>query len=264
MAAAVPPAVPAAPPASAPSAPSAPAKAQAIQGFWESFKEFFLIPFDKAILGTIPEIGHLSPVIFTIGTLFLAAVTLNYPLAVFGATSVEANLLYSVIKLVSDYTVTPTLGISTTASPNPACRSVFQTLTPPRFKSLMDQRLKQEFPNTALYYITFAASYCIQSMYFFSKECSELGPQYSNRPYLAILGSGLFIVLYAMYLFAYGCDSMFSIFFTVLIGSLVGYLLCYQNYLLLGKPGVNLLFIPPLARRGGLDYICVTTNSPKK
>lgn len=242
----------------------APAAAQTpTMGFWSSFKEYFLLPFDKAILSTIPEIGHLSPVIFTVGTLFLAAVTLNYPLAVFGATTVEANLLYSVIQMLSDYTVTPTLGISTTAAPNAGCRSVFQTLTPPRFKTLMGQGLKQEFPNTALYYITFAASYCIQSMYFFSKECSELGPQYSNRPYLSILGAALFIVLYSMYLFAYGCDSVFSIFFTVLIGGLVGYLLCYQNYLLLGKPGVNLLFIPPLARRGGLDYICVTTNNPK-
>lgn len=101
-------------------------------------------------------------------------------------------------------------------------------------------------------------------MYFFSKECSELGPQYSNRPYLAIVGASLFIVLYSMYLFAYGCDSLFSIFFTVLLAALVGYLLCYQNYLLFGKTSVNLLFIPPLARRSGLDYICVTTNQPKQ
>jgi hypothetical protein len=128
---------------------------------------------------------------------------------------------------------------------------------------MISQGLKTEFPNPALYYITFAASYCIQALYFFSKECSELGPQYSNRPYLAILGAALFIILYAMYLLAYGCDSLFSIFFTVLIAAAVGYLLCYQNYLLLGKPAVNLLFIPPLARRGGLDYICVTTNQPK-
>jgi hypothetical protein len=244
---------------------AAPGPAPAVQqSFWASFKEFLLIPLDKAIIGTIPEVGHLSPVIFTVGTLFLAAITFNYPLAVFGATTVEASFLYSVLQMLSSYVVTPTLGISTESQQSGACRSVFQTLTPPRFKYLMSQGLKPEFPNTALYYITFAASYCIQSMYFFSKECSELGPQYSNRPYLAILGASLFIILYSMYLFAYGCDSMFSIFFTVLLAALVGYLLCYQNYLLLGKSGVDLLFIPPLARRSGLDYICVTTNNPNK
>ena len=237
--------------------------APAAKGFWDDFKEYLLIPIDKAVIGTIPEVGHLSPVIFTVGTLFIAAVTLNYPLAIFGATTVEASFLYSVIQMLSNYVVTPTLGISTEPTTNGACRSVFQTLTPPRFKYLMSQGLKTEFPNTALYYITFAASYCIQSMYFFSKELSELGPQYSNRPYLAILGASLFIVLYSMYLFAYGCDSLFSIFFTVLVAGLVGYLLCYQNYLLLGKSGVNLVFVPPLARRSGLDYICVTTNTKR-
>jgi hypothetical protein len=232
--------------------------------FWNNFKDLLLIPVDKAIIGTVPEVGHLAPVIFTVGTLFLAAVTLNYPLAVFGATTVEASFLYSVLQMLSNYIVTPTMGISTEATPpSGACRSAFQTLTPPRFKYLMSQGLKPEFPNSALYYITFAASYCIQAMMFFSKELSELGPAYSNRTYLAILGASLFIVLYSMYLFAYGCDSMFSIFFTVLLAALVGYLLSYQNYLLLGKPGVNLVFIPPLARRSGLDYICVTTNTPK-
>jgi len=40
----------------------------------------------------------------------------------------------------------------------------------------------------------------------------------------------------------------------------VGYLICYQNYLLFGKSAVGLLFIPSLARRSGMDYICVTTN----
>jgi hypothetical protein len=235
------------------------------QSIWSLAKEFLLIPLDKAVINTIPEVGHLSPVILTVGTLFLAAVTLNYPLAIFGATGIQAGLLYNVIQMVSSYGITPTLGISTESKPpGAACRSAFQSLTPPRFKHLISQGLANEFPISALYYITFAASYAIQSMYFFSKELSELGPQYSNRPYLAILGSAMFIVLYGMYLLAYGCDSMFSIFFTVLVGGIVGYLLCYQNYLLLGKPGVNLLFIPPLARPNGLDFVCVTANTKAK
>jgi len=235
------------------------------QSFWALAKEFLLIPLDKAVIGTVPEVGHLAPVILTVGTLFIAAITLNAPLAVFGATGVEASLIYSVIQMVSNYTITPTLGISTESQPpGGACRSAFQTLTSPRFKHLISQGLKQEFPNAPLYYISFAAAYAIQSMYFFTKELSELGPQYSNRPYLAILGSSMFIILYAMYLLAYGCDSMFSIFFTVLIGGIIGYLLCYQNYLLMGKPGVNLLFIPPLARKSGLDFVCVSANTTKK
>jgi hypothetical protein len=98
-------------------------------------------------------------------------------------------------------------------------------------------------------------------MYFFSQETSDLGPQYSNRPYLGILGAGMFIALYALYLAAYGCDSIFNLILTSVIGIIVGMLICYQNFLLLGKGGVDLLFIPPIARRAGMDYICVTTAS---
>ena len=126
----------------------------------------------------------------------------------------------------------------------------------------MEQGLKTTFPNQPLYFIAFAASYCLQSMMFFSKEASELGPQYSNRPYLAMVGAGIFLALFSIYLLIYGCDSIFTIFFSIFVGALIGLLICYQNYLLFGKDGVNLMFIPPLARRTGMDYICVKRAGP--
>lgn len=226
-------------------------------GFWQSVKEYILLPIDKTVVSTIPEVGHLAPIILSLGTLFIASVTLNYPLAIFGASSIEAGLLYNVFEMLGDYIQPPTVP---TTSTSPSCQTSFQTLTSSRFKQFLDKGLKDTFPNSPLYYISFAAAYCIQSMYFFSKECSELGPQYSNRPYLAILGATMFLLLYSVYLLAYGCASSLTIGMTILLGLLVGYLICYQNFLLLGKPAVNLLFIPPLARRSGLDYVCVTTK----
>ena len=41
----------------------------------------------------------------------------------------------------------------------------------------------------------------------------------------------------------------------------MGYIICYQNYLLLGKNSVNLLFLPILTRRSGMDYVCVSSSS---
>jgi RsiW-degrading membrane proteinase PrsW (M82 family) len=99
-------------------------------------------------------------------------------------------------------------------------------------------------------------------MVYMSEECSELGPQYSTRTYLAILTAVMFIVLYMIYLNAYGCDSLSYLLFTALIGSLVGYLISVQNFLIFGKSAVNVMFLPTLGRRSGMDYICVTTNTP--
>jgi hypothetical protein len=246
---------------------SAPVSTQAVppqtKSMWDSFVEFILIPVDKGVLTAVPEIGHLAPVILSIGTAFVALVTLNFPLMMLSGSTVEAYLFYTALSSASSYTVTPLLGVIDAQLPadqRKFCKSFFQTLTPSRFDYLMSKGLRAEFPNSPLYFICFAAAYCIQSMYFFSQECSELGPQYSNRPYLAIIASAMFVLLYTIYLLAFSCDSGFTLVFTIILGLLVGYLICYQNYLLLGKNAVNLLFIPSLARRTGMDYICVTTN----
>ena len=229
---------------------------------WDKFKEYLLVPFDKAIIKTAPELGHLSPVIFTIGSLFVSFITLNYPLFVFSLSSVEAFLVYNAISTAAAYTITPFT--QTSGQEKEHCSSFFQSMNPSRFKYFMSHGTVKEFPNSPLYFISFAASYCLQSMSFFSEEASELGPQYSNRQYIGILATLLFITLYSIYLVAYGCDGVFNLLITIIIGLLVGYLICYQNYFLLGKTGVDLLFIPPIARRSGMDYICVTTNTPNK
>jgi hypothetical protein len=244
-------------------APQAQAQRQTGKGMWDKFVEFILIPVDKGVLTAVPEIGHLAPIILSIGTAFVAIVTLNFPLMMLSGSTVEAYLIYTALSSASSYTVTPLLGVIEGQLPpdqRKFCKSFFQTLTPSRFDFLMSKGLRADFPNSPLYFICFAAAYCIQSMYFFSQECSELGPQYSNRPYLAIIASAMFVLLYSIYLLAFSCDSGFALAFTIILGLLVGYLICYQNFLLFGKTAVNLLFIPSLAKRSGMDYICVTTN----
>jgi len=186
---------------------------------------------------------------------------LNTPFFVLGLSSAEALAFYSLIYNITGFAVTPFSGLKEASEGEQGCTSFFKTLTPSRFKWMISQGLRKEFPNQPLYFISFAAAYCIQSMYFFSQECSELGPQYSNRPYLAIISALMFILLYTIYLSVSGCDSSFYLFFTIILGGLVGYIICYQNYLLLGKNSVNLLFLPILTRRSGMDYVCVSSSS---
>ena len=177
----------------------------------------------------------------------------------FALSSAEASLFYRFISSVSSYIITPTVGIDTKEK-SKVCESYFQSITSPRFTSLLGKGLRSEFPHYPLYYIVFAAVYCIQGMLYFSKECSELGPQYSNRIYLALLSSIMFIILYSLYLVTNGCDSMMGIFLSGLLGGIVGYLISYQNATLFGKSSVDVLFVPELVKRTGMDYVCVTTK----
>jgi hypothetical protein len=231
-----------------------------LPSLWKVIKDYILSPIDSTVK-VVPEIGHLSPVIMTFGTVFVALITLNYPLFMFGLSSIESYLVYNTISAVSSAATTPFGGVRIEESKGKGeCSSFYQGLSPSRFEYFMKRGLLKEFPNTPLYFICFAASYCIQSMFFFSKECSELGPSYSNRIYLALLATGMFIVLYTLYLVINGCDGIFSLLATIIIGLLVGYLICYQNYFLFGKSSVDLIFVPILGKRSGLDYVCVRTN----
>jgi hypothetical protein len=225
----------------------------------ELAKEFLILPFDKIVIQSVPEVGHLAPVILTLGTAFFALLSLNTPLAVFSASSFEALLVYNVIKTISDFSITPALGSAPTSSKG-QCSSAFQTLSPSRFSFLLDQGIKRQFPNQPLYFISFAAAYCIQSLLAFSEEASEQGPKLSNRPYLAIVAAALFIGLYAIYLVAFGCDSVSSVMITIAIGLIIGLMISFQNTFLFGKSSVNLMFIPPLVKRKGMDYVCVSSK----
>ena len=68
------------------------------------------------------------------------------------------------------------------------------------------------------------------------------------------------IILLSLFVLLNSCDSPLGVILSVVAGLLVGFTLCYQNFLLFGKPGVDMLFIPPLVSRSGMDYICVSTN----
>jgi len=251
-------------PAAAPPAPvtGSTAARNPIASMWSTFVELLLVPMDKGILYAAPEIGHLAPIILSMGAAFIALVTLNYPVFMFSASSVEAFFIYNALSSIAAFGVTPSM-LSTKENGEKACKSYFQTMTPSRFEAIFSQGLRKDFPNSPLYFISFAAAYCIQSMYFFTQEASDLGPQYSNRPYLAIIAAAMFISLYTIYLLSFSCETAFSLGVTIVLGIFVGYFICYQNFLLFGKPAVNLLFTPSLVRRSGMDYICVTTN-PRK
>jgi hypothetical protein len=66
----------------------------------------------------------------------------------------------------------------------------------------------------------------------------------------------MLILLYAAYVLAYGCEGIMSVASSVLLGLFVGYLLSSQNLLLLGKPSISVLFIPPLVSTSQ-DFLCV-------
>ena len=247
---------------SAPAAPSPPtaesAKVEANSGSILSLIYEFLI---APVEARFAEFSLFSPVIFTLGSLFVALFTLNYPVFILSLASGEALLIQNVMKGVSNYMAT-TEGIeeSRGLGKDPKCKSRYEGSESVKFNYLLENGLSTTFPNSALYFLSFASAYCIQSMSFFSKECYERGYSYSIRPYIAYISAGLSILLFSTFTLIYSCDTPLGVILSVVLGLLIGFAICYQNYLLFGKAGVDILFIPPLVSRSGMDYICVSTN----
>ena len=217
----------------------------------------------KPMENKFAEFSHFSPVIFTLGSLFLSLVTLNYPIFLFSLASGEALLAQNVLKGVSDYLVTADSmqhSRKESVESDMKCKSKYQGSEATKFKYLLDNGFTQSFPNSALYFLSFASAYCLQAMSLFTEECYERGGSYSTRPYIAYISTSLCMILFCMYNLIYSCDTPLGVLFSVLAGLFMGFILCYQNLLLFGKAGVDMLFIPPLVSRSGMDYICVSTN----
>ena len=240
------------PPAAAAPAAAATASKGMAGGFLDyiaGVQRLLYLLIDTKLLTLAPELGHLAPIILTFGAAFFALVSFNYPLAVFAASGAEASIIYSLFSAAGDLLAYPTAQ----ASPD-RCSSTFETLTPARFSMLLRGK---PFPNSPLYFLSFAASYLIQSMFYYSEELTAMGPQYSSRPFIAAIGAAMLLLLYSAYVLAFGCEGLMSIAASVLLGLFVGYLISSQNLLLLGKPSISVLFVPPLVNNPNMDYLCV-------
>lgn len=207
------------------------------------------------------ELSLFSPAIFTLGSLFISFITLNYPVFLFSLASGEALLIQNGLKGVSSYLETAeSVQESRSLGKSEKCKSRYEGSEATKFKYLLDNGISVTFPNSALYFVAFASAYCIQSMLLFTQECADRGSSYSVRPYLGVGSACMCIILFSLFILLNSCDTPLGVILSVVAGLLVGFTLCYQNFLLFGKAGVDMLFIPPLVSRSGMDYICVSTN----
>lgn len=223
--------------------------------------EILFTVIDKFTVQSLPEYGHLAPAIVILGSFLVSLVTLNFPLFMLGVSSLEAKAVEGLFGSFAAYTMNPLdiLGKGQSLEKG-KCTSSLSSIQS-RFTDLMADGLRRPFPHSGIYYLSFIVAYSLQSLLFFAKEFTEYGPNYSSRVYIAGLSGAIFVLLYGAYLLANGCVGAGTIVLSIILGSVIGYLISIQNYTLFGKSSVNLTFIPPMEVRKGLDYVCVTQKT---
>lgn len=148
-----------------------------------------------------------------------------------------------------------------------ACRTGFST---PTLSDLSLFGVNQNFnalPSAPIYILSVAIGYIYSSFVNQKKELDALGPMYSSRFYISILGMSLFLFLVAAYRLWSECDSLPVIILSIVLGTIVGTLLVLQNIAFFGPDSTNLTAIPLLRNRsanGEQLYVCSVRNPINK
>jgi hypothetical protein len=122
-------------------------------------------------------------------------------------------------------------------------------------------------PSAPIYILSVAMGYIYTAMNNQKRELEALGPAYSSRFYISILGMALFLFLVASYRMYSQCDTLPVILLTIPLGLMIGVFLVFQNLSFFGPDSTNLTAIPLLRNRaasGEQLYVCSVRNPPSK
>jgi len=206
----------------------------------------------------LQESARLFPDSIVIVSGFLAFITLSFPFAVLFGTLLESIGLFYLVKNVAASSSFSFVK-KTPASYSPACRTGLSASSLSDLSMFGMTKADTAFPSTPIYIVATAIGYIYSAISSEKNELNALGPEYSARFDISIFGSLLILFLFTIYRYSYNCDNPFVLIVTMPLGILIGCLLAYQNYSLLGPESVNLLGIPLLRNRavtGETLYIC--------
>lgn len=220
-----------------------------------------IFKFANSHLNPLPVLGEVlrifpDGIIWGIG--FFAALTFSYPFGVMFVGLIQSLLLYYGIHSLNTY-----LGIFTDNSTNKssgslACKTGFTGVTLQTL-SLFGLHKGLAFPSAPIYIVSVAISYVLSVMLVLKKDLEALGADYSSRLYLSTIGLSSLFGIFAIFRSYNGCDSLFNILLSAMIGLIIGAIVLQQNKLILGNSGINILGIPLLYGRtatGTPLYIC--------
>lgn len=146
-----------------------------------------------------------------------------------------------------------------------ACRTGFMSPTLSDLSLFGTNQNFNALPSAPIYILSVAIGYIYTAISNQKKELDALGPMYSSRFYISILGMSLFLFLIACYRMYNECDSLPVIILTIPIGLIIGTMLVFQNNAFFGPDSTNLTAIPLLRNRsanGEQLYVCSVRNPP--
>jgi hypothetical protein len=115
------------------------------------------------------------------------------------------------------------------------------------------------FPSPTMFFLSGFVAYMVGAMQQFAREIKSLNGEIETRTNMAIGLSFLFIMALMMFRYNYGCESFGSLLVSLILGSVMGMALVFQNQALFGRDGINVLNLPIIQsslEKGRPMYVC--------
>lgn len=199
-----------------------------------------------------------------LGSGFFALVTQSFPIGILVLAIAELGLSH---KLLGGF-ISSVQGGNTHIPEKDVCRPGIPS---PYQISIVGQLLAETtFPSGPIYLISGTIAYILASTINFKDELKELGkkePEWNARIPLSYTFGMLFLVLFAFWRFANGCDGAVAVLGSVVFGLVFGYLIYLVHVYLFGRDAINFLGVPLLADKaaGGRPlYACAKQAAKDK
>lgn len=183
------------------------------------------------------------------GSLFFGLITLSQQHLIFFASLLEGLFVLNGFQTIASF-------INGNSRTDPEkCRSGFQGLTFTQF----NQTIYSDSISYGVYLVSLASTYFIGASTALKDELEVLNPSYMDHSTMTMYLLLAITLIYAIIKVFMECDSLTSVSLALILGTIMGILLIYQNVHIFDKNAVNFLGIPLLRNKTADNkpiYIC--------
>jgi len=194
-----------------------------------------------SLVPLIAEFIRLLPDGVVLGTMILSLLSMCKSYGVLLFAMIEIMIIQRLFSTVTG-------GISPIGSGQNAnalvCQPGFMFPNNMRISLLETIGSKSYFPSSPMFFISAVLTYMIASVQNFKEEISTLGGNLSTRTTVAMVLSSLFVFVVLAFRHSSGCDSLGILLISTILGIVFGGAIMFQNKILFGRDGINLLNLP--------------------
>jgi hypothetical protein len=209
------------------------------------------------IMPVMLEALRILPDSVTFGTIILASISLCLSYGVLVFTMVELMLLQRGLAMM----LSSVMPLGEQSKVEKMCEPGFQYPNSMRISLLEKIGMPSTFPSPVMFFFSGILSYIICAMQQFGKEIRAFNSDIGIRTNIALGLSFTFMLAMVLFRYTYGCETISSLFVSLILGYIVGIILVFQNIGIFGRAGINILNLPIiLPAKGKPMYVCAPSN----